>query len=326
MFLLFGLGKQTVKKLGKIREQVCEHCQKPSERVLIKVVDWFTLFFIPIFPYLTRYALVCPLCDEAREVSRDEAGELIAELKPLEPGDVMDSSKYGDTDRETGEWLFGAGAKERDQADSARPGRYQGKNATQIAYLAKLEERDRELAAQREKEELDKDAEEAAQRIRTARRARAAQKPSSHSEGTDQDEAAVAQSQTDADAEQSQAGEETRDRATARDTADAMSSRENEAARSGQSDTARNERSGQNEAARSGQSEAQDRAVARERALAAREMALEAREKAAEVREKAVEAGEAPTAVKTGEASSAVKTGEAPTAVKQEEADEAPSL
>jgi len=153
MFFLFGLGKQTVKKLGKTREQVCERCHKPSQRVLVKVVDWFTLFFVPIFPYLTRYALICPLCDDAREVSRDEAGDLLKDLRPLDPSESGDSSVHEEPDGSADDWLPGTGLESKNNANRARPGKYEGKNATQIAYLARLEARDREMEAQREKEE-----------------------------------------------------------------------------------------------------------------------------------------------------------------------------
>jgi len=119
----------------------------------VKVVDWFTVFFIPIFPYLTRYALICPLCDAASEVNREEIGDLLKELRPLDPVDTMSSSKYEDEADKTGDWILGGGSENAGHSDKPKIGRYEGKNATQIAYLAKLEARDKELEAQREKEE-----------------------------------------------------------------------------------------------------------------------------------------------------------------------------
>ncbi|MCL1848364.1 MAG: zinc ribbon domain-containing protein [Clostridiales bacterium] len=283
MFLLFGLGKQTVKRLGKTQEQVCERCQKPSQRILVKVVNWFTLFFIPIFPYLTRYALICPLCDDAREVSRDEVGELLPILKPLDPEERMGSSKYEDQGDTPGDWLFGGSGDGRNPADKSRSGRYQGKNATQIAYLAKLEARDRELAVQREKEETDTgkrrkqgsvldpegeteetgeiEAEEAAQRIHAARKS-------------------IAEQDAVMDTEEQEAKQEDhradgRERTRARERA---------------------------LAAREIALEAREKALtAREMTLEARESALDAREKAAEVRERAVEAREEARGADAGE-------------------------
>lgn len=140
MFLLFGMGKQTVKRLGKTSARTCGHCHKRVELILVKVVDWFTVFFIPIIPYMTRYALICPLCEGAREVDRDELNDISRELSPVDPDDP------GDFSRPDG------------NSATVRPAnRYHGKNPTQAAYLAKLEARERALEEQTRREREEKE-------------------------------------------------------------------------------------------------------------------------------------------------------------------------
>ena len=138
MFLIFGMGKQTVKKLGRTRERICSHCHKRGEMTLVKVVDWFTLFFIPIIPYLTRFALICPHCENAREVEKGDLADLFNELNPLD----SDQVKYG---------MYGENAG----ATTRSANKYRGKNPTQAAYLAKMEARERELEARDEAQARD---------------------------------------------------------------------------------------------------------------------------------------------------------------------------
>ena len=145
MFLFFGMNKQTMKKLGRIPEQICGHCQKPSRRVLIKVIDWFTVFFIPIFPFMTRYALVCPLCDDTREVTDEEMEEILKTVEPLETEKVDAAT---DSEEEPDFWPFGGDAEKHELFGGAPARRYEGKNATQIAYLAKLEAREKQMEAE----------------------------------------------------------------------------------------------------------------------------------------------------------------------------------
>ena len=265
MFLLFGLGKQTIKKLGKTREHVCGHCHKPSQRILIKVVDWFTIFFLPIFPYLTRYVLVCPLCDNAREVNRDELADVANELMPLDPADFADNDQAGEDGDGSIGWPFGDDAEKRSLLNRAN--RYEGKTPTQIAYLSKMEAREKELEAQREKE--DRETQDSVD-TRDAQDAR--------------DEPEFDEAETEREISKA----ENRDSEDTRKTQDAQDEENAQPAQSGPpefGDAGRKDFE-----ARENELNVRQKALeAREKAAEVREKALEAREKAAEIREKALE-------------------------------------
>ena len=258
MFFLFGLGKQTVKKLGRIGEQTCENCHKPVQCILVKVADWFTFFFIPIFPYLTRYALICPLCDHAREVSRDEISDMIKDLQPLDPSDPAQS---GDFDGDPSNWGLSGDPEKKGLKQGTGLDRYEGKNPTQIAYLTKLEAREKEIAALAEAETREKTREAAmAQEV----------------EGKPAMREAMETQDTQANQERHimKAG---------------LGSAENPDTGGNAALEAPEEAPAHHWIAL----DAREKAVeAREKAVEAREKAIEAREKAAEAREKAVEAWE----------------------------------
>lgn len=72
-----GWGKQMVKVFGLINAQVCGHCNNMGQRSIVKITTWFTLFFIPIIPYRTRYLLICPVCRDSIKISKEEFKHLI---------------------------------------------------------------------------------------------------------------------------------------------------------------------------------------------------------------------------------------------------------
>lgn len=55
---------------------VCGSCGNPAAQALDRVVNRFTLFFVPLFPISTKHFLQCTLCGAGREVSKDEAAGL----------------------------------------------------------------------------------------------------------------------------------------------------------------------------------------------------------------------------------------------------------
>ena len=81
----------------------------------MKLTTWFTLFFIPIIPYKRQYLLVCPICGQAQQVTREEFDSLAA------------------------------GAVENNQSPLGQPAlssddlKYAGKTPTQIAFLKHME-------------------------------------------------------------------------------------------------------------------------------------------------------------------------------------------
>ncbi len=76
MFFLFGWGRKMTKFYGDVLEQNCLVCRRKGAWGLYRVSKWFTLFFIPIFPYETIYYLVCPYCKSYEEIDRQRFEEL----------------------------------------------------------------------------------------------------------------------------------------------------------------------------------------------------------------------------------------------------------
>ena len=72
MFLIFGFGHQT-NNTSQLKEfQHCYHCNNNVQWVLNKRTSWFTLFFIPIFPFKISYELFCPICRNTIILSKRE--------------------------------------------------------------------------------------------------------------------------------------------------------------------------------------------------------------------------------------------------------------
>jgi hypothetical protein len=62
-FFIFGFGKRTVDYLGSGGTRVCPNCGNRAEWKTLRIRSWFTLFFVPIFPYKTETISMCPICE-----------------------------------------------------------------------------------------------------------------------------------------------------------------------------------------------------------------------------------------------------------------------
>jgi hypothetical protein len=62
VFFIFGFGKRTINYLGSAGLHVCPNCHNRAEWSRLRIRTWFTLFFIPVIPYRTRYVTMCPVC------------------------------------------------------------------------------------------------------------------------------------------------------------------------------------------------------------------------------------------------------------------------
>lgn len=60
--IIFGWGHQTTKNFGPTFKNHCNHCNNDEYWMLARIMTWFTLFFIPVFPYSIKYFLSCPIC------------------------------------------------------------------------------------------------------------------------------------------------------------------------------------------------------------------------------------------------------------------------
>ncbi|MEE1804594.1 zinc-ribbon domain-containing protein [Streptomyces sp. JV176] len=58
---------------------VCGHCGNPSAHTLRKRVTKFTLFFIPLFPFSTKFATQCTFCGVDQQISKEQADQLLAQ-------------------------------------------------------------------------------------------------------------------------------------------------------------------------------------------------------------------------------------------------------
>lgn len=148
MFFVFGFGKQTVKDYGATPEQYCGHCHNQSPRRLAKATTWFTLFFIPVIPYRTRYMLLCPICGNAQELPKEEFEEIIRSLGIEEKAGAGAGAGPG-----PGPQGFSPSTRPQQPPFLSDEAKYAGKTPTQIAYLKKLESHERALAARQENEE-----------------------------------------------------------------------------------------------------------------------------------------------------------------------------
>lgn len=77
--IIFGWGYQTIKNFGPAFRQLCSHCNNEEYWNLTRTMTWFTLFFIPIFPYSIKYFLSCPICQYGLTLSSDQ----IKQTKPI---------------------------------------------------------------------------------------------------------------------------------------------------------------------------------------------------------------------------------------------------
>ncbi|MBM9619380.1 zinc-ribbon domain-containing protein [Streptomyces zhihengii] len=55
---------------------VCGHCGNPSAHTLRKRVTKFTLFFIPLFPFSTKFATQCTFCGAEQQITGAQAEQL----------------------------------------------------------------------------------------------------------------------------------------------------------------------------------------------------------------------------------------------------------
>ncbi|WP_217144853.1 zinc-ribbon domain-containing protein [Streptomyces sp. AC627_RSS907] len=55
---------------------VCAQCGNPAAHTLRKRVTKFTLFFVPLFPFSTKYATQCTFCGAEQQVTKEQAEQL----------------------------------------------------------------------------------------------------------------------------------------------------------------------------------------------------------------------------------------------------------
>jgi zinc-ribbon family len=83
--IIFGWGHQTAKNFGPTFKNHCSHCNNEEYWVLTRIMTWFTLFFIPVFPYSIKYFLSCPICQYGVTLDTKQSEQIkpIAEANQL---------------------------------------------------------------------------------------------------------------------------------------------------------------------------------------------------------------------------------------------------
>lgn len=70
--IIWGFGKVTKKMLGNVERRYCKYCETEGVWQLCVMRTWFTLFFIPLIPYATKYCIVCPTCGSYVQLTKEE--------------------------------------------------------------------------------------------------------------------------------------------------------------------------------------------------------------------------------------------------------------
>lgn len=93
--LIFGWGKVTRRYLGGVYQKLCSYCNTNAMWQLCVMRTWFTLFFIPVIPYSSKYCIICPKCGSYIELSKEEFEKIKMSMKSTENASaVNDSIKY----------------------------------------------------------------------------------------------------------------------------------------------------------------------------------------------------------------------------------------
>ncbi|MEV5019922.1 MULTISPECIES: zinc-ribbon domain-containing protein [unclassified Streptomyces] len=74
---------------------VCGQCGNPSAHTLRKRVTKFTLFFVPLFPFSTKYATQCTFCGAEQQVTKEQAEQLQSQGGVGGPGGGQGGQPYG---------------------------------------------------------------------------------------------------------------------------------------------------------------------------------------------------------------------------------------
>jgi hypothetical protein len=57
---------------------VCSVCHTPAAQAVTRVRTFFSLFFIPLIPLMSRYRRTCTMCGQSVSVSAADASQLVA--------------------------------------------------------------------------------------------------------------------------------------------------------------------------------------------------------------------------------------------------------
>lgn len=74
-------GSRTFQKiLAHTGPYTCNNCNNPTPFNLIRVANWFTLFWIPLFPVSIKYYHTCPICNQGTQLTKQQAKDMQAQF------------------------------------------------------------------------------------------------------------------------------------------------------------------------------------------------------------------------------------------------------
>jgi len=82
--IIFGF-KTMLKALMQTQLYTCTHCNNTVPFNIVRARKWFTLFWIPVIPYSTKYYLTCSICENGYELTKDLANEMLASAQGQMP-------------------------------------------------------------------------------------------------------------------------------------------------------------------------------------------------------------------------------------------------
>lgn len=85
--IIFGWGTQTRRNYGQLKSAPCGIC-KYEGYSLLRIITWFTLFFIPVIPYSIKHLVLCNNCKNGYDISQEH--QEIKELKQR----IQDAQDY----------------------------------------------------------------------------------------------------------------------------------------------------------------------------------------------------------------------------------------
>ena len=81
MFFIWG-NRPRSKILGTTTKIFrCNHCGNDTPFQVRQNSNWFTIYFIPVFPFSTKYRFECPICEYGYEMGKEKANAILATIK-----------------------------------------------------------------------------------------------------------------------------------------------------------------------------------------------------------------------------------------------------
>lgn len=89
--IIFGSRAKSV--LAAVLFFACAHCGAQAAQRLFRRRTWFTLFFVPVFPFgHGRYVMQCSYCGTGTQLPREEAERFIADAERQQAGRLADET------------------------------------------------------------------------------------------------------------------------------------------------------------------------------------------------------------------------------------------